>query len=287
MPLPDINGFEQLLLELPDCQLTLETKNSERLYAISSSWIACDFPECSGFSPGSGKSVSDCLMSDPDHRRQRIFLLSPANLAGIRARYLFRPEAEFDLACRLRRSGVTLGELFSFVSGLYFRGKLAYSRAFSAPPPGVSGSLVITAAGGLLTPETVVTLDRLRELAANDIDPSDDRYRLPLDRDCCLLSDRIADSCEVILLGSVATPKYVEPLLQIFRERLLFPAEFVGRGDMSRGGLMLRSVESGKELSYVPVLNATRHGLRPPKLSRFIARGNERPNLEGPPRGAK
>ena len=177
-----------------------------------------------------------------------------------------RPDSALDLARRLREDGVPLGELFSFISGLYFRSKLAYARAFSAPPA-LSGTFIITATGGLIPPETIVTLDRLHEIAANDIDPSDQRYRAPLDRDCRELSEKMADSCGVVLLGSIATSKYVEPLLQIFHERLLFPAEFVGRGDMSRGGLMLRCVENGKELAYIPVLSATRRGLRPPKLS--------------------
>jgi hypothetical protein len=78
--------------------------------------------------------------------------------------------------------------------------------------------------------------------------------------------------CEIVLLGSIATPKYVDPLLQIFQDRLLFPMEFVGRGDMSRGGLMLRSVEAGKELLYAAILNATRHGPKPPKLVPSVVR---------------
>lgn len=201
----------------------------------------------------------------PDQRSQ-IFLLSPANLAGIRAGYVLSPKGESDLACRLRRDGVPLGELFSFISGLYFRGKLAYANAFSAPPADLPASFVITASAGLLPPETVVTLEDLRRLAGNDIDHSDPIYRAPLDRDCRSLLEKLGDSCSVVLLGSIATPKYVEPLLRIFGERLLFPAEFVGRGDMSRGGLMLRSVEAGHELTYVPLRNATCHGARPPKL---------------------
>src|ERR1700757_1743531 len=59
------------------------------------------------------------------HHRQRVFLLSPANLSGVRAGYLLRENAKSDLASRLRTNGVALGELFSFISGLYFRGKLA------------------------------------------------------------------------------------------------------------------------------------------------------------------
>jgi len=203
----------------------------------------------------------------PDlNRRRRIFLLSPANLSGIRAGYLLGENARSDLAFRLRHGGLPLGELFSFVSGLYFRGKLAYALAFAAPPSEVRGAFVITASLGLLVPETIVTLDLLQQMVGNSIDADDHRYRAPLDRDCQRLAERIGQASDVVLLGSIATQKYVVPLLQVFQERLLFPAEFVGRGDMSRGGLMLRSVASGQELEYMPVINAPRHGTKPPKL---------------------
>lgn len=216
--------------------------------------------------------------------RHRIFLLSPANLAGVRAGYLLNPSAGFDLASRLRRHGVALGELFSFVSGLYFRGKLAYARAFAAPPLDCAGSFVITTSSGLVRPETIVTVDQLRDWAANDIDLSTSPYRASLLRDCRLLLDTLGQSGDVILLGSIATPKYVEPLLEIFRERLLFPAEFVGRGDMSRGGLMLRSVQAARELTYAPVLNAIRHGKRPPKLAPLLAQPGSPAASESPNR---
>jgi hypothetical protein len=199
--------------------------------------------------------------------RNRIFLLSPANLAGIRARYVLDVSAESELACRLRRDGLPLGDLFTFLSSLYFRGKLAYAKAFSAPPHGLCGSYVITATEGLLDPEAVVNLEQVRAMAAAKIDAGESRYRVPFERGCQLLREKIEDSCDIVLLGSIATAKYVEPLLQVFAERLLFPVEFVGRGDMSRGGLMLRAVEARTELVYAPVLNATRRGARPPKLS--------------------
>jgi len=200
----------------------------------------------------------------------RIFLLSPANVSGARAKLILRDNATFPLALRLRDGGVSLGESFSFISGLYFRGKLAYARAFAQPPPraeGARGAMVITACGGLLPPETLVTREDLRNISSAAVSLSDARYRVPLERDACLLADAIGPRCEVVLLGSVATPKYVEPLLKIFGERLLFPAEFAGRGDMSRGGLMLRCVHSGVQLNYVPLATANRHGARPPKLS--------------------
>jgi hypothetical protein len=196
----------------------------------------------------------------------RIFLLSPANISGIRAELLIREGAHSELAVRLHNGGVPLGELFSSISGLYFRGKLAYARAFAVPPPGVSGVLVITAGAGLISPDVLVTLEWLRAISAVDINREDARYRDPLARDSQALLDAAGTDCEFVLLGSIATPKYVGPLGEIFGEQLVFPAEFVGRGDMSRGGLMLRCVQTGKPLTHIPVLGALRHGSRPPKL---------------------
>jgi hypothetical protein len=202
--------------------------------------------------------------------RPRIFLLSPANAGGERAKQALSDRATFDLAVRLRGEGVPLGEVFAFVSGLYFRGKLAYSQAFAAAPLGLSGSLVITAGRGLVPPEQPVTIDDLRRIAAVPVDAADSRYRVPLDRDAAALRQSIGPDCDVVLLGSVATAKYLEPLGAIFGDRLLFPADFVGRGDMSRGGLMLRSARAGLELAYIPALTAVRHGPRPPKLPKAV-----------------
>ena len=204
--------------------------------------------------------------------RKRIFLLSPANLSGVRAGYLLVDNAKSNLACRLRSGGVALGEVFAFISGLYFRGKLVYAQSFCASPDDLPGLFVITSSEGLLVPDALVTLERLQEWAAYRIDAGEKHFRVPLERDCRLLSSRMGESCDVVLLGSIATAKYASPLLEIFRERLLFPADFVGRGDMSRGGLMLRSFATGKELEYIPVLNATLRGPRPPRLLPVKAR---------------
>jgi hypothetical protein len=199
----------------------------------------------------------------------RVFLLSPANPGGQRAAMLFRPGASFDLARRLQGEGAPIGEVFAFISGLYFRGKLAYAEAFADPPPGVSGALIITSGRGLVSPETVVTMDDLRAIASIPIDAADPRYREPLERDCRALVERAGPDCRFILLGSVATLKYLAPMVAVFGERLCFPQEFVGRGDMSRGGLMLRCVTAGEQLLYQPLGGLTRHGPRPPKLPRL------------------
>jgi hypothetical protein len=198
--------------------------------------------------------------------RPRIFLLSPANAGGQRGALLFRSQAAFELAVRLRTTGAPLGEAYAFISGLYFRGKLAYSQAFAAPPPDLPGAFVITSGMGLVPPETVVTLEHLRAIAAVPIDAGNPLYRDPLERACRTLVELAGDDCEFILLGSVATVKYLAPMVAIFGDRLLFPEEFIGRGDMSRGGLMLRCADAGQELTYKPLGNLTRHGPRPPRL---------------------
>jgi hypothetical protein len=205
------------------------------------------------------------LLSKP----RRIFLLSPANAAGIRARIVASEKASFELATRLRSQGAPLGEVFSFISGLYFRGKLAYAQRFAEARSGIPGAFVITASGGLIPPETLITPEDLVAISAASISATDKRYREPLERDARAICELAGPKCEVVLLGSVATPKYVEPLLAIFGERLLFPIEFVGRGDMSRGGLMLRSARSGEQLTYVPVASAVLHGPRPGKLPKL------------------
>jgi hypothetical protein len=199
----------------------------------------------------------------------RVFLLSPAHCGGERAKLLYRPEARFELAVKLRTpQGAPIGDIFSFLSGLYFRGKLAYARRFAAPPAGMPGQLVITTNRGLLPAETYITLKELQKMGSIPIDADDRRYRAPLNRAVRELSERGGDDCEFVLLGSVATGKYVDVLLKHLDSRLCFPADFVGRGDMSRGGLMLRCVQESRELSYLPIHGATRHGQRPPKLEK-------------------
>jgi hypothetical protein len=210
---------------------------------------------------------------DSDTGRKRIFLLSPANLGGIRARQVMSDTANFALARQLRTTeGAMLGEVFSFVSGLYFRGKLAYARHFTRPPdPGdpvvAGGILVITPNAGLRAADVYVTRESLRASAGEPIDIDNARYRRPLERSARSLLECVGPDCDVVLLGSIASGKYVEVLMPVFGDRLLFPSSFVGRGDMSRGGLMLRCVEDGQELAYVPVAGAVRQGKRPPKLT--------------------
>ena len=197
----------------------------------------------------------------------QVFLLSPARCDGRRARLLLDRRAEFELATRVRSDGAPIGEVFSFLSGLYFRGKLAYARAFGSWPDGPSPAYVITTDRGLVAPETVVGHRDLTAFSKVDIAKAGARHRAPLRRDIEQLAASLGPAGRVILLGSIATGKYADTLVEVLGARVLFPSEFVGRGDMSRGGLLLRHVRTQQELEYRPIVGAVRHGKRPPKLT--------------------
>lgn len=200
--------------------------------------------------------------------KPRVFILSPANPGGIRGNYLLREGAKSDIALKLQSGSATLCEVYTFISGLYFRGKAAYVGRFSAPPAGVPGAVVIVAGVGLVPLDAVIDIEQLRAISKIDIHHENHDYREPLLRAAAMLREHAGD-CDYVLLGSIASEKYVQPLLNVFGDRLLFPEAFVGRGDMSRGGLMLRCARSSEELRYVPVRSAARHGARPPKLERL------------------
>jgi hypothetical protein len=179
---------------------------------------------------------------------------------------LARDDAAFDLAQRLREGRATILEIYSFISGLYFRGKAAYAHTFGAAPGDIASVRVIVPGFGLTSTGWLLDRDRLREIAAIPVDHEEAGFIAPLLRDATSLNADAGPECRFILLGSIASEKYTLPLLRIFGERLLFPSEFVGRGDMSRGGLMLRSAAAGEELTYVPVQGAQLRGMRPAKL---------------------
>ena len=209
----------------------------------------------------------------------RVFVLSPARSSGRRAQLLTRPEASFELARQVRIGDAKLGDVFTFCSGLYFRGKLAYGQHFAQPPDAVAGVQVITPTRGLVSPETRLGIEDLREFVSVAVAADESRFTRPLQRSAEVLA---ATSCEVILLGSIATGKYVDCLLPIFAQRLLFPSEFVGRGDMSRGALLLSCVAQNTELNYVPLMGAVRRGQRP---GSFRITSKRRLTLDLPDRG--
>jgi hypothetical protein len=183
-----------------------------------------------------------------------LMLLSPAKLSGKRGRLLLEGDATLRLSERLRsREGAPLGEVFAFVSGLYFRGKASYARTFAHATNSLPAALVMTAGGGLVPLDECIGIERLRGWASVAIHEDNPSFTAPLHRHASGLLDAHGGTARFVLLGSIATQKYVTPLLEIFGERLLFPAEFRGRGDMSRGSLLLRAVRENRELDYAAV----------------------------------
>src|SRR5262245_20495587 len=137
-------------------------------------------------------------MDSRPESRQTIFLLSPAHCGGRRAEILLREGASSPLAARLRESGAPIGAVFSFLSGLYFRGKLAYGRAFARSGSAPHGVLVITPGRGLVTPDCVVTLAELREIAEIGVAAEERRFRQPLERDTSALDTALASDDQVV-----------------------------------------------------------------------------------------
>jgi hypothetical protein len=194
-----------------------------------------------------------------------VFVLSPARCGGERAAML-AASRQSALGRQLHDRSAPLGDVFAWLSALYFRGKLTYAQRFAAGPAGLSGTLVMAPGRGLQPPDAPISADELR--AMGKVDVESDAFAAPLRRDAAWLAERCGGAARVVLLGSIATGKYVDPLLEVLADRLVFPESFVGRGDMSRGGLLLRAARSGEELAYRPIAGAIRRGQRPPRLPR-------------------
>jgi hypothetical protein len=192
-----------------------------------------------------------------------LFLLSPANLNGLRARQLASPRATFAAALKYQSpEGVPIGEAFAFMSALYFRGKIAYANRFAVPSPAIGGDgvFVITPGFGLVPTDWRLTEERIKRMKKIDVDVATRNYVRPLREHATLIARALEPEpdAQIVLLGSVATGKYVDVLRPIFGDKLRFPALFAGLGDMSRGGLMLRAAREGRELEYT-TLDAPRH----------------------------
>jgi hypothetical protein len=196
-----------------------------------------------------------------------VFLLSPATLRGVRGRRILEGTCSAGFMETLHAGGrVPLGEVYTFISSLYFRGKWAYAAAFGRPGTLDTASWVVTPDLGLLPAEHPVDMETLRRFASVDIDPSEPAYLEPLRETASAVGRELGSRGRAVLLGSIASGKYVEPLAGVLGRALLFPEAFVGRGDMSRGGLLLRAAAAGEELGYVVAADAPRRGSRPPKL---------------------
>lgn len=210
---------------------------------------------------------------------RNVFLLSPASLTGPRAQLLISPRANFE-AAQLYRSpeGVPVALAFEFMSSLYFRGKIAYARTFARPE-----DIYIIAPGfGFVPPGWTITPERMKVLERTEVDARKQDYRKPLERDARAVAAKLGNDVQVVLLGSIASGKYVDILSPIFGERLKFPAAFAGLGDMSRGGLLLRAAKANRELEYVS-LDTPRHADGAVERARRLMRELSSDGVKGNP----
>src|SRR5687767_2693589 len=150
----------------------------------------------------------------------KIFLISPASLAGIRGRAVLEGRSSAPFMEALRAEGVRLVEVYAFISSLYFRGKLEYAVRFARPPGGIAGAWVITPTRGLVGADARVTLADLEEFASGSIETDDARYRDALRRTALHVASGLGGAGDVVLLGSIASSRYLEPLAEVFGERL-------------------------------------------------------------------
>ena len=98
-----------------------------------------------------------------------------------------------------------LGEVFTYLSALYFRGKLAYAQAYAAPPPGCPGVWIITPTAGLVPHDVLIRLPKLRGFGRVPIHLKNRLYCSSLRRSARKLAGDIGPNCELILLGSIGT----------------------------------------------------------------------------------
>lgn len=149
-----------------------------------------------------------------------LFLISPARCNGERAEMLAASKTA-AMGLLLRGEGAPIGDVFAWLSALYFRGKLTYARAFAKPPASLPGALVMAPGAGLRSPETRISGIALRAMGGVDVES--DAFVKPLRRDAELVDRAYGGAARVVLLGSIATGKYVDTLLEVFGERLVFP----------------------------------------------------------------
>ena len=136
--------------------------------------------------------------------------------------------------------GVPIGELFAHMSGLYFRGKITYARKFGR-------AFVITPDQGLMPAETTITSQVLIRFADAEIDLGNPGYRTPLEQTARALDEAAGADAQFVLLGSIASDKYVQVLSAIFGQRLVFPADVrrAGRHEPRRGAAARRRRVAG------------------------------------------
>jgi hypothetical protein len=155
-----------------------------------------------GQAPRDPRGIEPVLAVFTSESMSTFFLLSPASLNGLRAKQLTSPRAKFELAQQYRtEEGVAIADAFAFMSALYFRGKIAYARAFAA----TDSIFVITPGYGLVPPDWRITEERMKRMRRTDIDVASRNYVRPLREHARELAANCGDDARVGRRGGVAT----------------------------------------------------------------------------------
>jgi hypothetical protein len=179
------------------------------------------------------------------------FLLSPAHLGGARAARLTSLDARFAVAQSYRDGTLSIGEAFSWISALYFRAKLRYARHFGARHGG-GPAQVIAPGFGLVAEDWLLSGERFTRLCQVPVDTQDRRFRQPLEAACAGLARSLDRDDRIVFLGGLAGDRYLAVLAPALGPRLFVPIDFVGRGQMQRGSLLLQAIAENRELAYSP-----------------------------------
>ena len=142
-----------------------------------------------------------------------------------------------------------------------------YASRFGRPPPSLPPALVITPTRGLQSPSLPISRSLIEEFASLDWHRPTRAFWIRSSRVRVSFVHRSSQRCAWSCSGASRRAGTSSRWRASSRAGCNYPAEFVGRGDMSRGGLLLRHAEEGRELDYVPLAaGLTRHGAKPPKL---------------------
>ena len=197
---------------------------------------------CAGGCPPVRGGMRDRIIM-PRCAQPRVFLLSPAHLGGERARILMRPEASFDLAARVRekrrcarRRDLRVSERALLPRQAHLRGRV---RGGAASPRSRRPTSSPPTAGW--PPCTSASITRARPRWA----ASTSTARRGLSQ-AARARRQEAGEADRRRRGGAARLGGVDEVHRRARARcssarLVCPVDFVGRGDMSRGSLMLQA----------------------------------------------
>ena len=142
----------------------------------------------------------------------RVFLLSPANCGGLRARMMLSPTAQFDAGAaaaerrrRAARRGLQLRQRPVLPRQARVRAAVRAAAGSRRPVVGRRRARHHAERGPARRRHGASRSRRSGHSRTGDIDLRNAAYRVPLEQSATALRDAIGPDCEVVLLGSIAS----------------------------------------------------------------------------------